>query len=119
MKKENNVILSKTYSFALEIIKLCKLLQIEEKEYILSKQLLRSGTSIGANVNEAQSAESIVDFAHKMGISAKECRETIYWLQLLKDSNQIKEEIINKYISESKEILKILNSIIISSKKNK
>ncbi len=119
--KENktNIIVTKTYFFALEIVKLFRSLQQEKQEYVLSKQILRSGTSIGANVNEAQSAESKSDFIHKMGISAKECRETIYWLNILKDSDYIYKSAYDKFINEANEILKILNSIILSAKKNK
>ena len=87
-------------------------------DYVLSKQILRSGTSIGANVNESQSAESKSDFVHKLGISAKEFRETIYWLNLLKDSNYLNKEICENYIKDAEEILKILNSIILTSKNN-
>jgi four helix bundle protein len=111
-----NIIVSKSYAFALDIIALYKILSEEKKEFVMSKQLLRSGTSIGANINEAQSAESKNDFIHKMGISAKECRETIYWINLLKDSNYISEETFIKYSNNAKEILKVLNSIILSSK---
>ena len=74
----NSILGKKSYSFALEIIKLCKYLTTERKEYILSKQILRSGTSIGANVIEALSAESKRDFIHKLGIAQKEIKETSY-----------------------------------------
>ena len=91
-----NLIVDKSYKFALRIIKMYKFLIEEKKEYVLSKQVLRSGTSVGANINEAQSAESKPDFIHKMGISLKELRETDYWLNLLHDSDYIDK---NSFIS--------------------
>ena len=87
--KEENLIREKTYSFALEIVKLYRYLSIEKKEFVLSKQILRSGTTIGANIEEAQAAQSRKDFLSKISISSKEARETLYWLRLLNDSNYI------------------------------
>ena len=87
MKK--SIIKDKSFKFSLLIIALYKYLQ-SQREYILSKQLLRSGTSIGANVNEALAAESRADFVHKMAISSKEARETLYWLELLEKSQMVK-----------------------------
>src|SRR5580765_2416353 len=86
--KTDSIIAKKAYAFALNIVTLYKQLIEEKKEYVLSKQLLRSGTSIGANVNEAICAQSKRDFVHKLSIALKE-RETDYWLNLLKDSNYI------------------------------
>ena len=86
---KDNIIKSKSFAFALEIIALYSLL-IDNKEFILSKQLLRSGTSIGANVNEALASESRADFIHKMSIASKEARETLYWLELLNISQIVK-----------------------------
>lgn len=116
--KSNSIVGNKAYEFALNIIETYKELSIEKKEYILSKQILKSGTSIGANIQEGLAAESKKDFIHKLGISLKEARETLYWLNLLKDSHYIEET--NFSILESKciEIIKLLNSIIISSKKS-
>jgi four helix bundle protein len=91
MEKEN-VILAKSFDFALRIIDLYKLMN-DQNEYVLSKQLLRSGTSIGANVEEATAAISKKDFAHKMSISSKEARETRYWLRLIKHSQIVKVEV--------------------------
>jgi four helix bundle protein len=91
MEKEN-VILTKSFDFALRIIDLYKLMN-DQNEYVLSKQLLRSGTSIGANVEEATAAISKKDFAHKMSISSKEARETRYWLRLIKHSQIVKVEV--------------------------
>jgi four helix bundle protein len=89
----------------------------EKKEYILSKQTLRSGTSIGANVNEAVSGESRSDFVHKLSIATKECRETIYWLNLMKDSHFISNQYYAESIESCQELLRILNSMILTLKR--
>lgn len=115
MKKEN-VILEKSYKFSLRIIKLYKYLCEEKKEYVLSKQILKSGTSIGANINESQAAESKQDFVHKLGVAAKEIRETIYWLNLLKDSNYIDSKSFNSILKDCEELKKIVTSIILTAK---
>ena len=81
--KTNNHILEKSFDFSVRIVNLCKYLQSDKKEYILSKQLIRSGTSIGANVNEAQAAQSTNDFISKLSITSKEARESKYWIDLL------------------------------------
>ena len=112
----NSVIASKAYSFALEIIKVYKYLLNEKKEYVLSKQLLRSGTSIGANINEAISGQSKRDFIHKLSISLKEATETAYWLNLLKDSEYINHVFYNSLHQSCVEIIKILRSIILTTK---
>ena len=114
MKK--NVIREKSYNFALSVILLCKDLN-KNHEYLFSKQLFRSGTSIGANIRESQSAESTKDFIHKLTISLKESREVDYWLHLLKDSNTYSKERIDQLILENIEISKILARIIITMKK--
>jgi four helix bundle protein len=116
VQKSESIIASKAYSFALEIIILYKQLVADKKEFVLSKQILRSGTSIGANVNEALSAQSKRDFVHKLSISLKETRETNYWLNLLKDSNYITTEIFTKLNDKCNEINKILSSIILTTK---
>ncbi len=110
--KSDSIIAKKAYVFALSIVTLYKQLIEENREYVLSKQLLRSGTSIGANVNEAICAQSKRDFVHKLSIALKETRETDYWLNLLKDGNYITTERFDKTISECTEIFKILSSII-------
>ena len=117
MKKEN-VIVDKTYSFALKIIEIYKHLSIEKKEFILSKQLLRSGTSIGANVEEAQGGQSQRDFIAKISISYKEARETKYWIHLLTDTEYIKEQESKSILTDCIEIIKILTTIQKSSKNN-
>src|SRR5258705_6708482 len=113
--ERKNIIVQKSYSFALEIIRLYKSL-IEKKEYILSKQILRSGTSIGANIHEAVSGQSKKDFIHKLGIAAKEARETMYWLNLLRDADYIALDQFSKLNNTCDEIIKILNSIILTTK---
>lgn len=118
MNEKSNIILEKSYAFSLRIVKMYKFLTNEQREFILAKQVLRSGTSIGANINEAQSAESKSDFIHKMGIALKELRETRYWLNLLKDSDYLPIEAYNSIYEESGNLLNILQSIILSAKKN-
>ena len=89
MIKKENVLKRKSFDFALRMVKLYKYLQEEKKEYIMSKQLMRSGTSVGAMVREAEFAETISDFIHKMAIAQKEINETIYWLELLNASDYL------------------------------
>lgn len=116
LKIENkSVIADKSYVFALQIISVYKELK-SKNEFVLSKQILRSGTSIGANVNEAISAVSKKDFVFKLDISLKEARETKYWLNLLKDSDFISQEIFNKSNKDCEELIKILSSIILTTK---
>ena len=109
--KENNIIAEKSFSFAKRIYFLYKFLTEEKKEHILSKQILRSGTSIGANVEEAIGALSPKDFISKISISYKEARETLYWLKLLYEVNILNEKQFNSIKSDCEEILKILGSI--------
>jgi len=114
-EERENIIVQKSYAFALDIIKLYKEL-IEKKEFVLSKQILRSGTSIGANVHEAVSSESKKDFIHKLGIALKETRETSYWLRLLKDSNYIHQQKFDSLHLTCLSLTKILNSITLTTK---
>jgi len=109
MKK--NVVQEKSYAFALRIVKLYRWLCEEKKEYVLSKQLLRSGTSIGANVEEAIGGQSEKDFTSKMMIAYKETRETHYWLRLMRDSDLIDQPAFESVINDSDELLKLLGSI--------
>ncbi len=112
MKKEN-IILTKSFEFALSIIALYQEL-VKEKEYIISKQLLRSGTSIGANVEESTAAISRKDSNAKLSIASKEARETKYWLRLLDKSDLIQKD-LNKYLNEIDDIVNILTAIIKTS----
>ena len=111
-----NIILVKSFSFAVRIVRLYKVLNESNKEYVLSKQLLRCGTSIGANVREAHNAESKNDFIHKMGIAQKETSEVIYWLELLKETGYLNQKEFDSIVSDASELLKIIRSIIITSK---
>ena len=111
-----NIIKTKTFSFALRIVKLSQFLNQEKKEYVLSKQLLRSGTGIGALVREAEQAESKLDFIHKLAIAQKEANESDYWLELLFQSDYLNEVQYQSLKSDIVEINKILASIIITTK---
>ena len=114
--KTENIIADKTFKFSLSIISLFKKLQ-EEKEFIISKQLLRSSTSIGANVQEATAAQSKRDFINKMSIASKEARETKYWLRLLSES-ELSEINVSNEIREITHIINIITKIIITARKN-
>lgn len=114
--KTENLIADKTFDFALDIIDFYIQLK-DEKEYVLSKQLLRSGTSIGANVEEAIAAQSKKDFINKMSIASKEARETKYWLRLLNKSKLTQLDCKN-YLNDIEHILNIISKIIITSKKS-
>lgn len=116
---KENIIQHKSYAFALRIIKMYKYLSQDKKEFILSKQVLRSGTAIGALVKEAEHAQSKADFINKMNITLKEASETTYWLSLLKDSAYIDENMYQSIFFEAEEIVKILASIVKTSKQNK
>ncbi|MHC1703274.1 MAG: four helix bundle protein [Tenuifilaceae bacterium] len=105
----------KSFQFALRIIGFCEILE-EQKKYVISRQLLKSGTSIGANIREGQGAESRADFIHKMKIAIKEAEETEYWLLLYKHSPNY--PIDEALLTENKEILRIINSIISTAKRN-
>ena len=108
MKKD--LLREKSFAFALRIIKLSQYLQKDHKEYVLSKQIIRSGTSIGALVREAQYAQSKADFLHKLTIALKEANETEYWLLLLKESGYINDKMFQSIQPEIDELLKLLIS---------
>ena len=112
--KTENAVKDKSFDFALSIIELYKML-IQHHEYVLSKQLLRSGTSIGANVEEAQAAQSKRDFVSKMTIASKEARETRYWLKLLKRSKLVDTNEYDARLAEIEELISILTSIVKTS----
>jgi four helix bundle protein len=112
--KEENVILQKSYAFALQIMEIAKAIR-EKKEYDLASQLWRAGTSIGANIEEAQAAQSRADFRSKMSIAAKEARETHYWLRLTRDGQVLDTTIVSPLIEEIEAIKRILTSIVKSS----
>jgi four helix bundle protein len=119
MKKEDNIILKKSIDFAIRVVNCYKYLTSEKREFVMSKQMLRSGTSIGANINEAIYAESKNDFIHKMNIGLKEAAETEYWLLILKETTFIDEAIYNSIQKDIQEIIKILASIVKTSRENK
>ena len=118
--KRENLIADKSYRFALMIIELYKFLTERKKEFVLSKQLLRCGTSIGANIQEAQAAISKKDFISKISIASKEARETLYWLHLLKDSRYIdpEKEKIKYLFEEIESIINITTKIVKSGQSN-
>ena len=112
---KENVIVEKSFQFAIKIVLYCELLE-DKKKFVISRQLLRSGTSIGANVREAQNAESKADFIHKIKIAAKEADETEYWLLICKNTSSYPFE--EQLLIDVQELLKILSKIISSSKSN-
>ena len=113
---KQNVLKEKTLSFALRVVKAYKYLVKEKGEFVLSKQLLRCGTSVGALVREAEYAQSTLDFINKMSIALKEANETEYWLILLKESEYIEEDVYLSIINDCQELLKLLISTINTSK---
>ncbi len=116
--KEDNITLLKAKKFAVRIVRLYKYLCDEKREYVLSKQLLRSGTSIGANVSEALCGISKKDFLAKMYIAFKECVETQYWLELLKDTDYLSAGEYLSIINDSEELRKLLSSITKTTQDN-
>ncbi|MCK4373821.1 MAG: four helix bundle protein [Candidatus Brocadiae bacterium] len=106
----------RAYDFALRIVRMCRALHEDRIGRILLSQLLRAGTAIGANIEEAQAGQSKKDFTHKMGIARKEAFETRYWLRLLKDSKVLPESRMADIIEESDEICKMLSAIVLSAK---
>ena len=115
---KENVLKDKSLFFAVRIVNLCKFLNTDYKEYLISKQILRSGTSVGANIREACFGESKPDFIHKLSISQKEINETLYWLELLKLTNYITEPQFESINNEAIELLKMITSSIKTAKRN-
>ena len=116
---KENVVKTKSFDFALRIVNLHKYLVNEKKEYVLSKQLLRAGTAIGALVKESEHAQSRADFIHKLSIALKEANETEYWLELLFKSDYISVNEYDSIINDVNELLRILISIIKTTKSSK
>jgi len=110
--KENNIIVEKSYAFAIKIVNCYKCLYTEKKEFALSKQLVRSGTSIGANIEEAVGGQSRKDFFAKLYIAYKEARETKYWLRILRDTQFINNNTAEDLLADAEELLKLLGSIL-------
>jgi len=115
---KENILKDKAYKFALRIVKLYQYLADEKKEFVMSKQILRSGTSIGANIEEANQAQSKIDFIHKLSISQKESFETHYWLRLLRDSDFLNEKLADSLLKDCEEIQKLITSSIKTAKTN-
>lgn len=113
---KNNIIKNKSFDFAIRIVKLYQYLCNEKKEFILSKQLLRSGTRIGAMVREAEHAESKNDFIHKFSIAQKEANESIYWLELLKATDYLNDKEFENISNDATSILKLITSILKTTK---
>jgi four helix bundle protein len=109
--KTNNIIQEKSFAFAVRIVQLAKYLNENEREFVLAKQILRSGTSIGANIEEAIGGQSEKDFFAKLTISYKEARETKYWLRLLEASSYIDKKLANSLLEDIEELLRIIGSI--------
>ena len=115
--EKQNILKDKSFAFALRIVKAYKYLAKEKNEYVLSKQLLKCGTGIGALVREAEYAQSVPDFINKMSIALKEANETEYWLMLLKESEYIDNDVFSSVIYDCQELLRLLISTINTSKK--
>jgi four helix bundle protein len=108
---KENIVQTKSYAFAIKIVNICKVLHDEKKEFILSKQLLRSGTSVGANIEEAIGGQSRKDFYAKLTISYKEARETKYWIRLLTDTHYLTKAQSEPLLKDIEELLRIIGSI--------
>jgi len=117
--ENKQTIKQKSYDFALRVIKAYKYLTIEQKEFVLSKQMLRSGTAVGALIRESEYAQSNADFIHKLSIALKEANETEYWLNLLKDSSFIDIKSFESVSNDCVELIKMLTAIIKTSKQKK
>lgn len=116
--KEPNIILEKSKSFAIRIVKFANYLYNTKHENVLSKQILRSGTSIGANIHESRNAQSTEDFVHKLSIALKEADETSYWLEIMRGADIIDTNMFNSLYSDLNEIISLLTSIVKSTKAN-
>ena len=113
-----NVVLEKSFAFAVGIVKTSRRLQLDRREWVLSKQLVRSGTSIGANIEEAIAAQSKKDFLSKMSIALKEARETHYWLRVLRDSGLTTEMETEAHLPACQELVRLLSSITLTTREN-
>ena len=113
----DSILKTKSYRFAVRVVKLSRFLTVEKHEFVLSKQVLRSGTSIGANIEEANQAQSNKDFVHKLSIALKEATETNYWLRLLRDTDTLEPKLADSLLTECEELQKMLTAAIKTSKK--
>lgn len=114
---KENILLEKSYQFALRIVKLCRYLNDEKHEFVLSKQILVSGTSIGSQIEEAQQGENRADFLHQISIANKHAFKTNYWLRLLRDSEYLNEKQFTSLLADCEEIQKILTATLKTTKK--
>lgn len=119
MSEGKSVLKDKSFAFAVRIVKVYKHLSESKKEYVLSKQLLRSGTSVGANVREANNAESTADFIHKLSIAQKETDETLYWLEILISTDLLTKKEYDSLSADALELLKMIRSSILTLKKKR
>ncbi len=115
---KNNIVKDKSFAFAIRIVNVCRYLSTTKNEFVLSKQLLRSGTSIGAMIRESEHAESKADFNHKLAIAQKETNESLYWLELLYKTDYITQEEFKSLNLDAVELIKLLTAILKSSKTN-
>jgi four helix bundle protein len=115
---KESILREKSYSFALRIVKLYQHLANDKHEYVMSKQLLRSGTSIGANIEEAGQAQSKPDFIHKLSIAQKESFETHYWIRLLRDSDLLSRKLADSLLTDCSEVQKMITASIKTAKRN-
>ena len=115
---KENVLKNKAFNFALRIVKLYQYLANEKKEFVMSKQVLRSGTSIGANIEEANQAQSKIDFIHKLSISQKESFETHYWIRILRESEFLNKKLADSLLEDCEEIQKLITTSIKTAKSN-
>lgn len=113
-----NILKFKSYNFAIRIVKLSQYLQMERRECVLSKQILRSGTAVGALIREAEYGQSKIDFIHKLTISLKEANETEYWINILKDTGYIDNQLYESILNDCNELLKLLVASIKTAKQN-
>ncbi len=115
---KNNIVKDKSFAFAIRIVNVCRYLSTTKNEFVLSQQLLRSGTSIGAMIRESEHAESKADFNHKLAIAQKETNESLYWLELLNKTDYITQEEFKSLNLDAVELIKLLTAILKSSKTN-
>ncbi|HMQ07366.1 MAG TPA: four helix bundle protein [Saprospiraceae bacterium] len=118
MNDRKDILKEKSFAFALRVVKLYQFLTLEKKEFVLSKQFLRSATSIGANIRESKNAESGMDFIHKLAIAQKECDESLYWIELLRASEFLTQKEFESVHADGSELLKIIKSSILTKKQN-
>jgi four helix bundle protein len=115
---KENIVKDKSFAFAKRIVKLYEYLCDQKREFIMSKQVMRSGTAVGALVREAECAETRNDFKHKLGLAQKEINETLYWLELLKETDYLNGEEFDSIYTDALELIKLITAILVATKKN-